>query len=84
MTIAATAVAPVHVARIEVQAASVVRKALEGRTRQIVAVGADIADRSTIAIAGCRQEYTVAVAFTCYFITIYAILCSPSPCAIIS
>lgn len=84
MTVVAIADAPAHTARIEVQAARVARIALEERTRPIVAVGTDTANRSTIAVACRRQKYAVAVGFACHFAAIDSVLGGPCPSAVVS
>ena len=52
----AKAAAPTHVVRIEAEVVRVVRVVLAERRGAVGAVGADIADRRTVAVAGSGQK----------------------------
>ena len=56
MTVVAVVVVPIHVGRIEVEVASVVRVRLVERTRPVVAVGANVVEVSTVAVTGGRKK----------------------------
>ena len=83
LTVAANAVVPAHIARIEVEVPRVVRVVLAERRRPIVAVVADIVEKRVEAIARSGKKNGVAVRFASYSVAIDAVLCGPSPGAVI-
>ena len=64
--------------RIEVEVIRTARVGLVERSQPIVAGGADGVKIATVAIAGSREENTIAVRAG-YFISIDAVLCGPCP-----
>ena len=83
MPVGKAVVVPAHIARIEEQVASVVAVVRIERARPVGAITARTGEIATEAIARRREKYTVAVLLTCYFITVYSILCGPCPCTVI-
>ena len=76
-------VEPSYAVRMEVHVIGVVAEERLNRTRPIVAETAHIAGTAVVAIARSRKKYGITVYFTCYFVSVYSVLCDPCPSAVI-
>ncbi len=81
--VVAAAVARAVTYRTEFQAARVVRIASVERTGPVGAVGANVFEVRAGAVPRCGKKDVIAVQLARYFITPYAFLLSPLPCAIV-
>lgn len=83
MTVVAIVAEPEHVVRIEAEVPREVRAVLVERRRPIEAEVADIVETRDAAIARSGKKNRIAVRFACYLVAIDAVLCGPSPSAVV-